>query len=192
MVNYSFECLSTFLSNPSFIPEGNNIFVHTYSLHRDPRYFSPLPDSFWPDRWLPERDRRSASSPSEFIHDLVAFQPFSFGPDNCVGKNLALQQLRALVCFMVQRFDFTLGEGCELESWEDNIEDYFVMKRPPIPVVLQVRQWLVDLYFLSTSLVYVCFFLWRYHILWNKWHSYWLLASYFPLVCGWRQRSPVW
>lgn len=112
---------------------------HTYSLHRNPRCFSPFPESFIPDRWLPEKDRRNIAAKEPFILDLSAYNPFSHGPANCVGKNFALAELRAVTCFVVQRFNFRPVEGFRLESWEEGIEDYFVVTRPPLPVVLEGR-----------------------------------------------------
>jgi cytochrome P450 len=128
------------LVGPYFIPEGTNVSIHTFTLHRNPRAFSPFPDSFWPDRWLPESDRSGMPSSSEFIHDSIAFQPFSFGPAGCVGKNLAQLELRAVTCNLVKRFDFRVEEGFKLESWEEGITDCFVVSRPPLPVVLHVRE----------------------------------------------------
>ena len=90
----------------SYLPEGNYAFVHTYSLQRDPRYFSPLSDSFVPERWLSE-DQREALEPkifnsqTEFIHNTAAFIPFSVGPANCVGKNLAWIKLRMVITLSV-------------------------------------------------------------------------------------------
>ena len=124
----------------SFIPEGNNIFTHTHTLQRDPRYFSPYPDSFWPDRWLPEKDREIAPFNEEFILDLAAFNPFSYGPANCVGKNLALLELRVITCFIVQKFNLKVKEGFRIETWEEGVEDFFVVKRPPLLVVMEARR----------------------------------------------------
>jgi len=132
------------LIGPYYVPEGNNVSVHTYSLHRNPRYFFPLSNSFWPDRWLPKSDRHhpsflTAKDSEPFIHDTAAFIPFSFGPANCAGKNLALLELRGLVCFMVQTFNFKVKAGFRLESWEENIADFFVIKKPALPVVVEAR-----------------------------------------------------
>src|ERR1700685_611852 len=90
----------------SFIPEGTQVFNHTFTIHRNPRYFSPYPDSFFPERWLPEQGRQKIFSDKNFVLELTAFNPFSYGPANCVGKNLAIMELRALMCFVVQRIDF--------------------------------------------------------------------------------------
>jgi len=59
------------------------------------------------------------------------------GPANCAGKNLALLELRGLVCFVMQKFEFKASEG--FEKWEEGVADFFVVKRPPLPVVLEAR-----------------------------------------------------
>jgi cytochrome P450 len=124
----------------SFIPEGNQVINHTHTLQRDLRYFSPYPDSFWPDRWLPEQARQKLPSNEKFILDATAFNPFSYGPASCVGKNLALLELRAVTCFIIQKFNVKAKEDFCMDSWLDGIEDYFVIKRQPLPVVVEPRR----------------------------------------------------
>jgi Cytochrome P450 len=69
------------LNHSSFIPEGNQVINHTYTLQRNPRFFSPWLESFWSDRWLPKQDRHKIPSNEWFILDLsTAFNPFSCGP----------------------------------------------------------------------------------------------------------------
>ncbi|KAH7927912.1 cytochrome P450 [Leucogyrophana mollusca] len=131
---------------PYFLPAGTSAFVHSYSLHRDPRNFSPMPDNFWPERWLsPEERSTLVSSDSKgldkvpFIHNTAAFLPFSFGPANCVGKNLAYQEMRTVVCLMMQRLEFCFVDGFEPETWERDLKDYFVTMKGELPVVLSPR-----------------------------------------------------
>ncbi|KZP27810.1 cytochrome P450 [Athelia psychrophila] len=129
------------------IPEGTAVFSHFYSLHRDPRYFSPLPDTFWPDRWLSEGARTSPFSPTrkgpaniDVVLDRTAFTPFSFGPSNCVGKNLAIQEIRMVVCLMLQSFDMQLAEGYDAQRWEKDLEDRLISHVGELPVVLTARK----------------------------------------------------
>jgi cytochrome P450 len=131
---------TTLCGNFSFIPEGTQVNNHTYSLHRNRQCFSPSPDSFWPDRWMPEQDRQKPPSNEPFILNHAAFNPFSYGPANCVGKHLAMLKLRSDICFIIQKFDFEPAKGFKLESWEDGFLDYFVVKRPPLPVIVNVRR----------------------------------------------------
>ncbi|KZP29270.1 cytochrome P450 [Athelia psychrophila] len=127
------------------IPEGTAVFSHFYSVHRDARSFSPLPDVFWPDRWLSEGERTSPFSPAHkgpvnVVLDRTAFTPFSFGPSNCVGKNLAMQELRMVVCLMLQSFDMRLAEGYDAQRWEREIEDRLISHTGELPVVLLARK----------------------------------------------------
>lgn len=74
-----------------------------------------------------------------FVHNETAFVPFSYGPMNCVGKNLALLELRMVVCALVQRFRLSLPEGWDVRAFEEGYKDYFVAARPELPVVLHLR-----------------------------------------------------
>ncbi|KAJ7056643.1 cytochrome P450 [Mycena amicta] len=127
-----------------FVPEGTGTVVHSYTLQRDPRYFSPSPDSFIPERWL-SLDEQRALKPAvfkftdELIHDMSAFIPFSFGPANCAGKQLAYQQMRMVICTLMSRFDMRFENGFEAAFWEDNLRDYFITTKGTLPVVFSSR-----------------------------------------------------
>ena len=124
--------------------------MHVYSLHRDPRCFSD-PDTFRPERWLfasPEQAGKGKfATEGQFVHDERAFLPFSYGPMNCVGKTLALQELRTVVVALLHRFRFRMaaGDGGEarafdLKKYEQDFKDFFVTGRPCVEVVLEARQ----------------------------------------------------
>jgi hypothetical protein len=48
------------------------------------------------------------------------------------------------MCFMVQRFNFKVKEGFKLESWKEGLEDFFVIKKLALPVVVDTH-WLHSL-----------------------------------------------
>jgi len=127
----------------SFIPEGTSAFIPFYAVHRDPHNFSPLPDAFVPERWLSPEEQLSLEplvfKNKDVIHNTAAFVPFSFGPSNCVGKNLAMQEMRMVVCSIMQKFDIRLEDDFELKSWEDNMMDYFITLKGKLPVVLSPK-----------------------------------------------------
>lgn len=115
-------------------------------MQRDPRNFSPLPDSFWPERWLIAEGLQSFSSlpeaqtyQGEFIHNSTAFVPFSHGPYNCVGKNLAMLEMKMLLCHTVQQLEFSIDEKWDVNEWEKEMYDFFVMKKGKLPVVVSLR-----------------------------------------------------
>jgi cytochrome P450 len=141
----------------SYIPEGTAVSVNAYSIHRDSRNFFPNTDMFWPERWLiAEREKNvgfppSTSLPStpsvqmtrpeNFIHNMDAFIPFSYGPANCVGKFLALQEMKTLVCCTLQKLDLRFADGYRAEQWLDDLKGYSLFLRGTLPVVITKRDW---------------------------------------------------
>jgi cytochrome P450 len=115
------------------IPEETQLSLHTYSIHRDPRNFH-TPEAFLPERWL------SAGAPAG-EHNMAAFFPFSHGPTNCAGKNLALMEMRMLLCWVLRRFQFSEAPEVSLEGWEGRISDWiFLVHQDPLLVTVSLRE----------------------------------------------------
>ncbi|RPD52782.1 cytochrome P450 [Lentinus tigrinus ALCF2SS1-7] len=132
-----------------YITPGTSFFIPPFAIQRDPRNFS-FPDVFWPERWLVASGQlrlQDASLPSSafrastfgFTHNEVAMLAFSHGPMNCVGKGFALQEIRTVVCALLQRFSFQLEEGWDLLEYEAAYKDFFVSNRPVLPVLVKRR-----------------------------------------------------
>ncbi|KAL5532679.1 hypothetical protein ACEPAF_4453 [Sanghuangporus sanghuang] len=102
-----------------FVSESTALYVPPYILHRDSRYFSPFPDSFIPDRWLDVNREK-------FTTNTAAYIPFSTGPANCVGKNLALLEMRMAVATIVQRFDMKFASGYDPCKREEDLQDFYI------------------------------------------------------------------
>ncbi|GJJ15315.1 hypothetical protein Clacol_009591 [Clathrus columnatus] len=112
-----------------WIPEGTSVQIHTYTIHRDPRYFSPDPERFRPERWL---EKSLSTDPSAWI-------PFSYGPANCVGRQLALLELRTVICALLKQFTFKFAPDFNPERWEENIRDHFILAKGELLVQIQAR-----------------------------------------------------
>ena len=129
---------------PYFVPEETQVSIWTYTLHRDSRYFSPLPDTFWPDRWLTQDmyvlPGGDVIRKDDVILNRDVFVPFSRGPMVCVGKNVALMEIRAVLCTMLQNFDVEVADWSSFESYEDGLCEVFITKRGPLPVRLRLRK----------------------------------------------------
>lgn len=128
------------LIGPYFIPEGNQVRVHTYSIQRDPRYFS-RPETFWPERWL-IADGRASIPPDlqgSFVHNTEAYIPFSLGPESCVGKPLALLEMRMLISHVLQNLKIEFAEGWDSRKWEENIEDLHAIEFGELLVTVEPR-----------------------------------------------------
>ncbi|CCM05078.1 uncharacterized protein FIBRA_07285 [Fibroporia radiculosa] len=115
-----------------FVPEGTAIHVPPFLYHRDPRYFSPDPDRFWPERWLSRAD-------ADVVLNTSAFIPFSMGPANCVGRPLALIEIRMVLAYMLQTFDIRFVSGFEPRVYEEQLQDLLVTRRGALPVTLTLR-----------------------------------------------------
>lgn len=134
----------------SFIPPNTQVSVHHYTLQRSPAAFAPFPDIFWPDRWLTQETYElpppaaPATIPKDkVVTDKSAFIPFSAGQQNCAGRSLAIMEMRAVLCALVQRFEFDVapGEGEEdVREWERQVKDVFLTMRGRLRVRVRVRE----------------------------------------------------
>lgn len=101
----------------TFIPGNVTVGIPTYSLSRHPSCFIE-PDSFIPERW---------STQPSLVLNKKAFCPFSLGPYGCVGKQLALMELRIVIALLVENFDICLADGEDGEALLERSEDVFTM-----------------------------------------------------------------
>ena len=140
------QCISR---GGSYLPEGNHARVHVYSIHHDARNFS-RPETFWPERWLIAEGVQCSAVPpyaaaqgemdrEQLTHNPHAFLPFSFGPANCVGRGLAMAEMRAVVCAFVQRLDLSFSKGWDPLDWERDLVDMHVVKVGRLPVLIQQK-----------------------------------------------------
>ncbi|GJE95883.1 cytochrome P450 [Phanerochaete sordida] len=128
---------------PHFIPEETQVSLFAYSIQRDPQHFSPLTNTFWPDRWL-SQEKYALPSGDVITADAVvtnrdAFIAFSQGPMVCAGKNVALTEMRGVMCALLQHFDTKIADQSFLDTWEDKVEEIFTTKRGALPVILTPR-----------------------------------------------------
>ncbi|KAM0697135.1 hypothetical protein Q7P36_003206 [Cladosporium allicinum] len=111
-----------------WVPEGTTVGVHHLSTYRDPEYFKK-PYEFHPERWLGD---------PEFKDDkLSALEPFSVGPRNCLGKNLAWHEMRLLLATVMLNFDMKLCE--ESREWGDQ-KVFTLWEKKPLMATLKPVQ----------------------------------------------------
>ncbi|KAH7007967.1 cytochrome P450 [Microdochium trichocladiopsis] len=91
-----------------WLPRGTILHVYSAASFRNPDHFTDS-DSFHPERWL------SASHPlynPRFAADKKeAFRPFSAGPRDCIGKNLAYAKMRVITSRILYNFDLEVLPG---------------------------------------------------------------------------------
>lgn len=112
----------------TFIPGNVHVKVPIYTLFRDPRNFD-RPDEFIPERWSCRKD---------LVRRPQAFAPFLVGPYNCVGKNLALMQIRRIIYRIVHEFEL---QPCPetLLDYESQQRDGFNMGLGPLITTFKRR-----------------------------------------------------
>lgn len=123
------------------IPEETHVLLPPYVLHRQPQYFHPHPEDFWPDRWLIAAALETGSvPPPDFVHYRQAFIPFGMGPQGCVGKPLAYRETRAVVTKMMQTYEMRFADGYDPERYLSELRDDVLWTKSELPVVLRRRR----------------------------------------------------
>jgi len=106
-----------------FVPGRTIVAVHQWSAYHSPKNFLD-PDKFVPERWLGdpkyENDKRGV------VH------PFSMGPRNCIGMNLAYTEMRVIMARVLWNFDLELCE--ESRDWAERLKIYQLWAKEPLMV----------------------------------------------------------
>ncbi|KAF2191204.1 cytochrome P450 [Zopfia rhizophila CBS 207.26] len=108
-----------------YVPGGCTITVPHLAMYTSEKNFRE-PFSFIPERWL--GDQRFADD------NKFALQPFSFGPRDCLGKNMAYHEMRLILAKVLYNFDLELCP--ESENWTDQ-EAYTLWEKHPLILNLQ-------------------------------------------------------
>ena len=82
------------------------IWPSAHMLHRNERFF-PKPTQFIPDRFIPELTPFPEAELFEPAGKYV-YQPFSIGPRNCIGQELAMIEAKIVVALTAREFDFVV------------------------------------------------------------------------------------
>ena len=108
--------------------------MNSYATFRNPAHFTD-PDAFKPERWLPSThqyyDARYAGD------NRAAFRPFSYGPRDCIGKNLANMEMRITLARLNLRFDWTLAPN--QAHWQRDQTVLSTWKKTPLWVTFTER-----------------------------------------------------
>ncbi|PPQ92268.1 hypothetical protein CVT25_008576 [Psilocybe cyanescens] len=81
-----------------YFPPGTVLSVPSYSIHRDKEIWGDDVEDYRPERWF-ERNQADIQK---------TFNPFSYGPRACVGRNLAFLELQIIVASIMRRYDIVL------------------------------------------------------------------------------------
>ncbi|KAI8954227.1 cytochrome P450 [Xylaria longipes] len=110
-----------------WVPGGTRVSVHPTAAYRSPANFKD-PNEFVPERWLGD---------SKYKDDVrEAHQPFSVGPRNCIGMNMAWHEMRLLLAKLVFNFDISSDVGLD---WRDQHVSILWHRKPLICQLKDVR-----------------------------------------------------
>ncbi|KAF7360800.1 Cytochrome P450 [Mycena venus] len=118
-----------------FIPGNIIVSVPAYTQQLDPLNFFPYPEEYLPDRWL------SGGLGEESVLEPNAVMSFSFGPYGCLGKALALQELRVVVARLVLDFHLEPATNFDAGAYSQRIRNIRTTFFPePLLVKLKCKE----------------------------------------------------
>lgn len=111
------------------------IHVSQWATFRNPEHFLE-PNAFCPERWL---KHTHPLYDAKFDNDNhTVFKPFSTGPRDCIGKNLAYSEMRLIVTNILFRFDVEMLP--EQDDWHSSQPAFTVWEKGPLYVRFTSRQ----------------------------------------------------
>lgn len=132
-----------------FLPAGSECGTPAFSIHRSPDYYRE-PLSYIPERWIEGETCQTRSARQSWVATKAeievsrnAFCPFSIGPRGCIGKSMALMEMRITLSRLVFLFDIELADrtGEDADGFLA-LTDHFVSAKTGPNVLIRQRQYL--------------------------------------------------
>ncbi|GAB1321058.1 Isotrichodermin C-15 hydroxylase [Madurella fahalii] len=120
-----------------FLPKQTIVEVQPYSMHHSSEHWHD-PYTFLPERFLHKSEGKfggaEETEKNHYGDNLEALQPFSVGPRNCIGKNLAYAEMRLILARIIYEFD--LRASGDIKAWYKRAKVYTVWEKAPFYVYL--------------------------------------------------------
>mmetsp|Transcript_22802 Transcript_22802/g.31752 ORF Transcript_22802/g.31752 Transcript_22802/m.31752 type:complete len:477 (+) Transcript_22802:89-1519(+) len=97
-----------------FLPKGTIVFANWWGVAHSPELWKD-PYSFRPERWLEMTESQKSETAKIFF-------PFSLGPRQCPGMNLAELETRKVLKSLVKEFKFSWGPAAKKMSFKERWE----------------------------------------------------------------------
>ncbi|KAI0180479.1 cytochrome P450 [Hypoxylon sp. FL1284] len=108
-----------------FVPEGTSVAVWQYASNHDPTLWTQ-PQKFAPERFL--------GDPAFDGDKLDSMRPFSVGPRDCIGKNLAYAEMRLILAKIIFNFDIRIHD--DSRKWLDTQKFFVFWEKPSLNVYM--------------------------------------------------------
>ncbi|GCB25018.1 pisatin demethylase [Aspergillus awamori] len=94
-----------------FFPEGTNVGVNSWVIHRDESIWGSNAGDFVPERWLTEDSEKLRIMEQCLV-------PFGIGSRTCIGKNISLYEINKLIPQLVRDYDIDIQQegGTDVRS----------------------------------------------------------------------------
>ncbi|CAI7641908.1 unnamed protein product [Penicillium pancosmium] len=113
-----------------YIPGDIMVCIPPHTMFRDARVFE-RPQEFLPERW---------TTHPELVKNPSAFIPFNAGPYACVGKQLALMELRRVVTEVLTRYHVSFAPGQTESAFIEAKKDTFTLVAGPLNLLFTPRK----------------------------------------------------
>ncbi|KAH8647387.1 putative cytochrome P450 [Xylariales sp. PMI_506] len=113
------------------VPRGTKVEVQHWSMYHS--------KDNWNEPWAfnPERFLVNSETAAKAGNNLDSLQPFSLGPRNCIGRNLAYAEMRLILARII--FDFDLKLADDSKEWIERQKSFMLWDRLPLNVYLTPR-----------------------------------------------------
>ncbi|KAL4734141.1 Tryprostatin B 6-hydroxylase [Aspergillus similis] len=112
------------------IPGNMTVYSPQWSIGRSKDAYVD-PSSFNPQRWYKY---------TNLVNNKSAFAPFSIGSYSCIGKPLAMMNIRTTVARLIMTFDVGFQAGDDGRQYMDAADEHFAMGIAQMPMILRRRQ----------------------------------------------------
>ncbi|KAI1373215.1 cytochrome P450 ClCP1 [Hypoxylon crocopeplum] len=109
-----------------FIPQDTVVAVWQFAINHDPNFWTK-PYTFAPERFM--------GDPAFKTDQLDAMQPFSIGPRNCIGRNLAYAEMRLILAKIIYNFDMSIDDGSR--GWLENQKAGNLWHKPALNIYMK-------------------------------------------------------
>ncbi|KAI1774065.1 cytochrome P450 [Hypoxylon cercidicola] len=116
--------------NGTYVPGGITIVAPRYSISRLESCYEDA-DKFIPERW---------STSTELVKDVRAFAPFARGRYGCVGKGIAMRELRIIIASLVRGFEIEMEHVDAGKSLFAESRDQFTVNASDLVLQFKIRK----------------------------------------------------
>ncbi|KAK1751472.1 cytochrome P450 [Echria macrotheca] len=115
----------------TYIPGDTVVVLPVYAMQRDPANYE-RPDEFVPERWY---------SRPEMIRNREAFLTWNIGMNGCIGRALAIMEMRDLLVHWIQNFEsVSLAPGEDGSRLLLETKDHFTVGVQPLHLVFHSKK----------------------------------------------------